>query len=333
MHGDIQVRASLASYSATQAKFVSEFGHIGPARYTSMKRYLDGDTVEPGNAAWKEHTNRFELDTVMAGIQRHYLDEDKVTLADYLLFGGLVQGMVLEYSLDSFRSREDCWGSLIWDYNDSWGEIGWSIIDYYQQRKIAYYFVKRAFAPIRLVIRSSDGQVNVIGVNATAVPQTMEFEYGCLALNGAWSDMQHTRVELPPFNRGIIASCTPTDRDRTEVVYATRPLDGYSNILPAILLTADIRQLALPDATLRMEELDREQDTVTLAISADGFAHAVHFALPDEALPSDNYFNLLPGERRIITIKYPANHAQLPPIQVLAVGGLHRKLRSMKSTV
>ena len=40
----------------------------------------------------------------------------------------------------------------------------------------------------------------------------------------------------------------------------------------------------------------------SVRVGADGYAHAVHFTLPEGALPSDNYFDLLPGEMREIVI-------------------------------
>lgn len=38
-------------------------------------------------------------------------------------------------------------------FADCWGEVGWSIIDYYLRRKISFYGVKHALAPIKLIMR------------------------------------------------------------------------------------------------------------------------------------------------------------------------------------
>jgi hypothetical protein len=37
-------------------------------------------------------------------------------------------------------------------------------------------------------------------------------------------------------------------------------------------------------------------------VSAKHYAHAVYFNLPQGSLPSDNYFDLLPGETRTVRI-------------------------------
>lgn len=57
---------------------------------------------------------------------------------ELLLYGGLVQGLMYGYVIESLRYITMCGGSLFWMYNDCWGENGWSIIDYYLARKIAY---------------------------------------------------------------------------------------------------------------------------------------------------------------------------------------------------
>jgi len=65
------------------------------------------------------------------------------------------------YSLEAIRFKEDCSGSLFWMYNDTWGEVGWTIIDYYLNREPSYYFVKRAFAPVKFIMRESSGIVKL----------------------------------------------------------------------------------------------------------------------------------------------------------------------------
>jgi beta-mannosidase len=41
-----------------------------------------------------------------------------------------------------------CWGNIVWRLNDSWPMIYSSVIDYYLEPKIAYYFLRRAYEPV-----------------------------------------------------------------------------------------------------------------------------------------------------------------------------------------
>mgnify|MGYP001085881592 CR=1 FL=1 len=75
---------------------------------------------------------------------------------EYVLYSGLVQGLMYTYALDSMHANAMCGGNLFWMYEDCWGEVGWTIVDYELRRKVAWYYVKRACAPIRLILRKRE---------------------------------------------------------------------------------------------------------------------------------------------------------------------------------
>lgn len=48
--------------------------------------------------------------------------------------------------------------AIFWMYNDSWPVThGWTIVDCYRRKKLAYYPVKRAFAPVAAAVVSEHG--------------------------------------------------------------------------------------------------------------------------------------------------------------------------------
>ena len=44
--------------------------------------------------------------------------------------------------------KRRCWGNMVWRLNDSWPIVYWSIIDYYLEPKIAYYYLRRSYHPV-----------------------------------------------------------------------------------------------------------------------------------------------------------------------------------------
>ena len=64
----------------------------------------------------------------------------------------------------------------------------------------------------------------------------------------------------------------------------------------------DYRQLRVCDAGLSAETVPNSDGTWAVRVRSRAYAHAVRIVLPVHALPSDNYFDLLPGEEREVRV-------------------------------
>ena len=302
MNKDIRVRASHEAYRTTHPKFVSEYGCIGPSRRSSIETFLNGAPFDRHDRVYQYHVNLFEKDTTAALIARHYADSEAMGMDDYILYGGLCQGLMLEHTLSYFRSYEHCWGTLFWDYSDSWGETGWTIIDYYLKRKIAYYFVKRAFAHVRLILDEADGgRIRVIGYNDTPYAHSFSAEYGYITFDGRTRQSSEAHLTLPPFSRGVVLEFGDEGCSRAEGCFFVWP-SATTVVQPAILRTPEIRNLRLPSAELEVSDFARQDQVVSFTVRSSSFAHAVHFDLDDALKLSDEFFDLLPGEVRRISV-------------------------------
>lgn len=307
MNPDMQVRITPETYDACTARFVSEFGYIGAPVKETLLTYLDGAPFDRQSKVWQHHNNTFEQDTVEAGIRKHYTDPEALTPDEYVLYSGLVQGLMYAYALDSMHANPKCGGSLFWMYADCWGEVGWTIVDYYLRRKPAWYFVKRAYAPLRLILRSADkDQIRVILANDTPEPLAFELEYGYLSLDGALSSLHVIPVEAAPLSRAPLVIFSRGDFDPTAGLWMAR-VPSRPDIAPGIFRAVDYRQLKISACTLQFTvgewEIVDSQWQCEVKVGTDVYAHAVHFVLPEGALPSDNYFDLLPGATREIIIR------------------------------
>ena len=321
MNGDMQKRVAPEEYDKVTSAFVSEYGHIGPCSDESIQKYFEGEPVVRGSRVWNLHNNTFEKETVAAGIRKHYTDPDMLNLPDYLQYARLVQGQMYAYSLESIRFYEHSSGSLFWMYNDAWGEIGWSIIDYYLDRKPSYYYVKRAFAPVKLIMRpgkdGKDGYVQVTGVNDTPDTVRLNVEYGYAGFDGKY-DSQCAGISLPAFSRGIALIFPLPDKDlRKGVVFARS-----EGIPPALLRTADFKEYILPESAKAMpavEKVEAAGSDYHVTIKSVGYSHAVSFGTPASIRCSDAYFDMLPGERKTVILYDAAKTVNAKEIQAYSV--------------
>lgn len=304
MNPDMEKRITPEEYDKVTSKFVSEYGYIGPCARSSIERYHGSETIERFSDVWNWHNNTFEKDTVMAGITKHYVDADKLSLDDYLLYAGAVQGLMYGYSLESMRCAENCWGSLFWMYTDCWGEVGWTIIDYYLSRKPSYYYVKRAFAPAKLILRRGDDDVVVYGANDTNEALNLPVEYGYVSFDGTVARTVTTTLTLPRSDKGPVFRIPTDGSDEKIGTYFLRCTDDSSQSIPTALLRGGpFRELAVSRPKLSITGFERNDEGCHFDVTTDVFAHAVHFGIEENTRLSDSYFDLLPGETREVRVE------------------------------
>lgn len=302
MNEDMNIRITPEEYDKLTAKFISEFGYVGPCRKSSIIKYHGGQPLDKNGEIWQHHNNTFEKETVPAGIAKHYADPDSLDIDKYLLYSGLCQGLMYGYSLETMRFKDFCSGGIFWMYNDCWGEVGWTIIDYYLKRKISYYFVSRAFAPVKLIMREVDGKITVMGINDTSSAVEFDVLYGYTSFDGSSSSINTNSLKLEPYSRYQVLEFKKGDHDFKRGCCFVKPVDKSCPALPAALRTADFRQLILPEAQIQISDFHTLSGNAVFTVSSSVYAHAVHFGLDDGTHLSDEYFDLLPGESRTITV-------------------------------
>lgn len=296
MNPEMEKRIEPKEYDKVTSRFVSEYGYPGPTCLATMKEYLGRDSIDRNGKIWKMHTNTFEKDTVAAGIEKHYRNPENLEIEDYILYAGMVQSTQLNYSLEALRGNLSCFGGLFWMYNDCWGEIGWTIIDYALRRKISFYGVKRAFAPVRLILREKEGKVVVIGCNDTGKSCSFLAEIGYISFDGSVHSTREIPVVVPAGRSCVLEERLP-DYDPQRGVYVVLP--DSNQVEFALLRRTDIRRMAIHGRVNVLSYEDQGQDLV-VTVQAETYTHGVYF---EGDLPcSDQYFDLLPGQEKTVTL-------------------------------
>lgn len=309
MNPEMANRIDPRRYDLVQARFVTEYGYPGPIPIESIRTTFDGQPIDRTGRIWNLHNNTFEKLTVEAGIKRHYTGQS-LDLEPYLLYAGMTQSLMLGYSLEAMRFKSFCSGALFWMYNDCWGEVGWTIVDYYLRRKISFYGVRRAFAPQRLILRRDSDQVVVVACNDTPQDINCRLLLGWTSFDGLERKTTTQDVVLPPFSRGEAVRFDVCGDMQTGIHFAwPQPVadrrdaaDGLLDLQPGLLSWGEYRQLGLgqPQVSITAEEDCGADRLVT--VHAETFAHGVYLDTGADVELSDNYFDLLPGESRTVRI-------------------------------
>lgn len=293
--------APLESYRDKVGRFVSEYGMQSLPEYQSLLQMAGTDSLplrisDPKLRQHQKHPTGFE--TINTYLQRDF--PDPPTLPLYAYASQLLQLRAMETAIEAHRSAMPyCMGTLFWQLNDVWPAISWSAIDHYGRPKALYYGLKRLYAPQLIVVQpDSNGQYRLQLVNESidSLPVTLELQLWSLRSGKVLSRWEEALV-LPP-SQVLAAGQVPR-------AYLRRLKRGHS-VLQIRLLQADsvlAQQLWSPlkpkDQHWRNPKVKIEHiDAQTVAVSVRRPAKNIFLEHP--WLPSDNYFDLVPGESKVI---------------------------------
>jgi len=296
----MEIRITPESYDSVTSRFITEYGYIGPCSEETIKKYYGDNPVVHNDKIWNHHNNTFEKSLVPEGIRKHYIEPEGLELKDYLYYARLVQGLMYSYSLEAIRFYPKNDGSLFWMYNDTWGEVGWTIIDYYLDRKPSYYYVKRTFAPYKFILRSSEDKksVRVMGINDTPNEKTMEIEYGYVSFTGEYKT-EKKNITLPAFSKGIVLEFKMPAEDVKKGLIFVR---GENTPL-AILRTGTFKDYLPAESTVEIIKTEEKGSDLAVTLKSSGYSHAVSLGLNPEYHLDDDYFDMLPGDVRTVLVK------------------------------
>jgi len=310
LSGDVYRQSRHEVFDECRGRFVSEWGFPAPPHMDSMREYLSPEELRPGTWAWTFHTNQMVGNKLDAAIKLHYADPEKLSLAEYVMYGQMCQAYLHGPAVESMRFRkhdptDDCAGAIIWSYSEPWGEIGWSLLDYYLRRKPGYYWVRRANAPVKVIVRRRGDELVTRLVNDTLKPVEGTVEYGWWRLDGSQHETESRPVKVAADDMQELARAkipAAEQRDRRAWLYAAvlRDKDGTA-VDQAIWLLEAHRKLALADPQIKATPLPDGR----LELSSPVFAHAVHTEDHGHELVSDNWIDLLPGVP--VRVRVPGN--------------------------
>ena len=288
---------------AAKVRFSSEYGFYGPLQKSSVAKQYDGADVVMHDAIWKHHgeqdNKRMLIDSILT---RHLIDAATLDVDGYLLYGGIMQGILYDEMTTALRRRAHCSGQLIWMYNDCWPETGWTVIDSYCTRKSSFYFLKRAFAPRKLIMRNVDGAVCLTCLNDSPDAVSLRLEHGYMDFEGGGFDQSVQTIELPAFGWREI-TLGAARRDLQAGFYYAKPLNG-EGFAAAVSLRGYYRDYAFPQADIQIVRKAVSAGKTVLVVKTDVFAPVVHIQTADDSVHmSDNDFMLLPNEEKEITIE------------------------------
>jgi len=256
--------------------------------------------THPDSFGWQVHENSisdWESPKPVDRMLEQWLGKRRrdMTLDDWVYWGGVVQGEGLSEYIKNFRRRMFSSASAIfWMYNDTWPAVrSWTVVDYHLRRTPSFHPVRRAFAPVALVVTREDDAVRVWGVNETQAVAGGTLRYGIMSLAGKYPMNESRPVLLKPNASTLLAEFDAARWDRlgvkTHVAFA-RLTDGTREVARDRLFLPFFREMKWPRARVSVHGSGGKA-----VFTSSSFAWRVCLDLDGERRLPDNFFDVWPG--------------------------------------
>lgn len=292
-------------------RFASEFGFQSFPEMKTIRSFAPEDQWNLESEVMKLHQKASTGNSLIKKYMDMYYHEPK-NFEDFVYVGLVMQGNGMEESVEAMRrGRPYCMGALYWQINDSWPVVSWSSIDYYDNWKAQHYRMRDVFAPLALGIAFKE--------------DTLQF-YTLSDYLEERNDLQLT-IQLIDFQTGKQKEIKTkvSARANCSQIVKTLPLSGWmgeqdktnkmihsflSDSKGDVISTKDYffhwpNKLNLPETKIETK-IKYADGQYTLTLRSPKLAKDVFVEIPIQgARFSDNFIDLLPGEKKTIMITSP----------------------------
>ena len=298
------------------APMASEIAVQGCSSVRFLKTFLKESEMWPPNAVWDLHMTRNPYDgtgTTFAQQQQDAVEKlfgAYDGLEDYVRKSMAVHSEFVKSDIEYHRARKgNCSAAMLWMYSDVWPCGTWAIVDYNLLPKAAYYSAKRANRPILPVIVQTRDGIRACVVNDTRMAYTGRVTVGQMTVGGE-DVFRKTceNVEIAPTRSVCAASFDRQIRDVPDsFLYVELEYDGKREI--NVFFHQFWKDIRWPEPELHVALRAKLKTAggfiTTLALCTKGYARMVSldFDGMESCLLSDNYFDMLPGEKREIRVE------------------------------
>jgi beta-mannosidase len=206
------------------------------------------------------------------------------------------------------RNRPRTMGSIYWQLNDCWPVASWSSLDYYGRWKALQYYARRFYNDLLVSPHQENGAVAVYVVSDRTALAKAELRVRIMSVDGATLSDKSQSIQVAPLSSQVYLQFPlPKDADPNRSFIAADLIVGGKTVSSNLLFVAPTKDVQLPPAAIKTE-----WDGTRLRLSAPVLARSVWVSFGSlEATPSDNYFDLLPGQPVEIAITGAASADEL----------------------
>ncbi|HEY5514631.1 MAG TPA: glycoside hydrolase family 2 protein [Pengzhenrongella sp.] len=205
---DVWNEKDYTAYRDWRPRFASEFGFEGPPAWSTLTRVVHDEPLRPDGRQMLLHQKAYDGNAKLArGLAPHLPVPSDVV--DWHWATQLNQARAIQLGVEHFRSLAPlCTGTVLWQLNDCWPVVSWSVIDGDGVLKPSWYALRAAHAD-RLLTFRPDHPLAIAAVNDTGDPWRAVITVRRRTRAGELRGEQILTVDVPP--RAAAAAAIPVE--------------------------------------------------------------------------------------------------------------------------
>ncbi len=307
-------------------RFMSEYGFQSLPDMQSIKKFtLPHDWDFESKVLLAHQRSGYGNSRILDYMKKLYPVPDDFNQLLYV--GQIMQAEAIKSAILAHRANKPyCMGTLYWQLNDCWPGASWSSMDYYMSWKALQYFAKKAYAPVAIAFFPDENNVRIYinsDLNSNKKIQVRlaikDFSGTLLSEEIIDTTLEHERaVEVSRINEKKISD----EFKKSEIFLQIDLLEGES------LLASDIYFFDIPKnlhltEPLISTKMRTEGENLVIELMSEELAKNVYLWVDNcHSRFSDNYFDLLPGDKKIITLPLCGQEIKENDVHILTLNSI-----------
>lgn len=308
-------RKPFESFDSEIPRFMSEYGFQAFPEMKTIRTFAEEKDFELESPVMNAHQKATIGNALIKQTMSLYY-KVPAKFEDLVYVGLVLQGHGMRHGIEAHRrNRPYCMGSLFWQLNDSWPVVSWSSIDYYGNWKAMQYQSQRAFAPVLInaikegddlcVYLISDELQDRDDVRLTV--ELMDFDgksHGKWTQNGKLT----ANTSMLFLKKRVDEFLSKQDAATSFLRFTLKAKNGAA-LADEVFYFAYPKDQKLPEARIETS-VKKRGEAIEMTLKTDKLARDIFIEVPVQGVRfSDNFFDLLPGQRKKITITSPEGHS------------------------
>lgn len=307
-HGDTHMwnvwhgQKPLNYYRTRPTRFCSEFGLESLPSMDAIRQFAEEKdyniTSEIFNAHQKCKSGNRKM--LFYLLEKYY---EPKKFEDMIYMTNLIQKECIADATEHWRrNRGRCNGSLFWQFNDCWQAPSWSSVDFTGKWKALQYASRHFFEPVCVSVEENEKDYKIYAINDLQEQKNVKIIIKLCTLNGKVISSNELEKNLSPLSSECVFG-SKIGGNKKDMFLSVKMYENDKLISERTKIFVPDRDLKLKPNTIQ-KSVSYENGELKIKLVSPVFCRSVMVDIADFSTPfSDNYFDLLPNEEKIITVE------------------------------